>query len=676
MQVELDAIRRIAFVFGLLAFILSSVIVRMTNSARLGAGALVFAGMAITLVPSYFEGGVASPYSVWFLIVPLLGGLLLGPGIAYLSGAAGVAAMLALAWMAESLPKPGGPGDNTAMLAMNQILAIVLCTGIAATISRMMSRSSRELMSSRNAEIKKNQELEESNEHFRGSLNLARDAIVIIGIEDRIEVFNPAAEAIYGLSASEAIGLKMPEALIPERLREDHYAGFGRYVATGIANIMGVRLETFSMRSDGSEFPVELTIQELKGRPDSRFIAYIRDLTERNRLREELAEKEKQIGLKRRLEAIGRLSGGVAHDFNNLLMAINGYTELLLLRDDLPDEAVESLGEIAHAGDRANSITKQLLAFSRRDSLEVEPINLSRLIAGLAGMLGNVLPDSSEIKLELEEEPWSIQSEAARLEQAIMNLVLNASDAMPNGGRIWLRTFNALVDEESAAGVKDLLPGEYGCVEVKDEGTGMTSETIESVFDPFFTTKPLGSGTGLGLSTTYGIVRQSGGAIGIESKIGEGSRFRIYLPRAADVEEYYTEPEPLEPSSSPKSATILVVEDEASVRSLVVRTLSRRGYHVIEAVDGVRGYELGIRHLSSIDLVVSDVVMPRLGGVEMIRRLRLSVPSLKVVYISGHSANELDASDIEGERSEFLYKPFNLDVLLTTVERLLLVSSH
>jgi CheY-like chemotaxis protein len=257
-----------------------------------------------------------------------------------------------------------------------------------------------------------------------------------------------------------------------------------------------------------------------------------------------------------------------------------------------------------------------------------------------------------------------------------MNLVLNASDAMPNGGRIWLRTFNALVDEESAAGVKDLLPGEYGCVEVKDEGTGMTSETIESVFDPFFTTKPLGSGTGLGLSTTYGIVRQSGGAIGIESKVGEGSRFRIYLPRAADVEEYYTEPEPLEPSSSPKSATILVVEDEASVRSLVVRTLSRRGYHVIEAVDGVRGYELGIRHLSSIDLVVSDVVMPRLGGVEMIRRLRLSMPSLKVVYISGHSANELDASDIEGERSEFLYKPFNLDVLLTTVERLLLVSSH
>jgi len=670
-QVELDVIRRGAFVFGLIAFVMSSVVVRITGSAQFGAAVLVVSGIVITLVPAYFAGGVASPYSVWFLIVPLLGGLLLGPGIAYVSGAAGILAMFALYSLANVLPESGGTRDNTAMLAMNQILAIAFCTGVGAIVSRMMTRTSKELMASRNAEIEKNKELQDSNEQFRGSLNLARDAILIVGSDDRIEVFNPAAEAMYGLSSREAVGLKMPEVLIPERLRPDHYAGFKRYLETGIANIVGVRLETFSIRSDGSEFPVELTIEEMSGVPENRFIAYIRDLTERNKMREELAQKERQIGLKRRLEAIGRLSGGVAHDFNNLLMAINGYTELLLLRGDLPEEAVEGLREIAHAGSRANSITKQLLAFSRRDSLETEPINLSRLLSQLAGMLGNVLPDSSEIRLEVEEDPWSIQSEEARLEQAIMNLILNASDAMREGGRIWLKTFNATIDEVAAAEVKDLDPGEYCCVEVKDEGTGMTPETIENMFDPFFTTKPVGSGTGLGLSTAYGIVRQSGGAIGVESKLGEGSRFRIYLPRAADVEMYYTEPEEVGPSYSTTGGTILVVEDEASVRSLVVRTLSRRGYHVIEAVDGMRGYELGIRHLSSIDLVVSDVVMPRLGGAEMIRRLRLSSPGLKVIYISGHSANELDASDIEGDVSEFLYKPFNLDTLSATVERLL-----
>ena len=670
-HVELDPIRRWAFVFGLVGFMLSSAVVRLTQSAQIGAGFLVVAGMAITLVPAYYEGGVASPYSVWFLIVPLLGGLLLGPRIAYLAGASGILAMLGLGIFAAELPVPEEDANNTAMLAMNQILAIAFCTGLGAIVSRLMTRSSMDLTASRNAEVAKNLALEEKNEQFQGSLNLAANAIVMIGASNTIEVFNPAAEALYGLSASDAIGRSMPDILIPERLRETHQAGFERYLETGVGSILGVKLETFSIRSDGSEFPVELTIQEIAGGTGVRFIAYIRDLTERNRLREELAQTEKQIGLQRRLEAIGRLSGGVAHDFNNLLMAINGNTELLLLRDDLPEAAREGLKEIAHAGDRANSITKQLLTFSRRDRLETQHINLSRMASSLADMLEKVLPGSIEITLELEEDPWTVRSEEARLEQAIMNLILNASDAMPGGGTIGLRVFNIEIGAEDAAATKDLKVGDHGCVEVSDGGTGMDAETLEHIFDPFFTTKPMGSGTGLGLSTTYGIVHQSGGAIGVESEPGVGSTFRVFLPRAADFEEYYTEPDPQETEQKGQGATILVVEDETSVRSLVVRTLAKQGHRVIEASDGVRGYDLAIRHLAAIDLVVTDVVMPRLGGAEMIRRLRLSAPGLKVIYISGHSANELDATDIAGPRSDFLYKPFNLDSLAAAVGRLL-----
>ena len=670
-QVELDFARKMAFVFGLCGFLLAAGVIRVTESAQWGAAILVVVGMGITLVPAYYEGGVRSPYGVWFLIVPLLGGLLLGARIAFVAGAGGIAAMLMLGMLSDFLPTPEGKQDNVAMLTLNLVLAIGLCTAIAAIVSRLMRRSSMDLTASRNAEIEKNIALVQSNERFEASVDLSTHAIVMIDRMNKITVFNPTAESLYGLSAEEAIGGSMPDLLIPPSLYKDHQAGFKRFLETGLANILGVTLETFSVRPDGTEFPIELTVHAIQNSLETQFIAYIRDLTERNKLRDDLAQTEKQIGLKRRLEAIGRLSGGVAHDFNNLLMAINGYTELLLLRTDLPEEARAGLAEIAHAGDRASSITKQLLAFSRRDSLSTENINPSGMVVSLVDMIEKILPDSVTIELEAEENPWFVRSEPARLEQAILNIILNAADAMPNGGKILISSRNIAVDQALAATIKDLEVGEYFHVEISDEGTGMDAETLEHIFDPFFTTKPIGEGTGLGLSTTYGIVQQSGGAIGVTSEIEVGSSFHVYLPRAIDVEKYYTEPVVSEKPTWEGSETILVVEDELSVRNLVVRTLSNQGYSIIEANDGLRGYELALRHSAEIDLVVTDVIMPRLGGAEMIRRLRLSIPNLKVVYVSGHSEDELDASDIEGEGTAFLYKPFNLEVLSSTVRDLL-----
>ena len=670
-HLEIDFIRRTAFAIALGGFSLSFLLASFGQSAQWGAAIVVITGIAITLVPAYYEGGVASPYSVWFLIVPLMGGLLLGPRIAYIAGTAGVFAMLVLGFSASVLPEPEGGRDGTTMMTFNLVLAILFCTALGVIVSRLMTRSSLELMASRNAEVQKNLALKEINEQFEGSVRVASDPIIMAGSAGIIEVFNPAAETVYGFRAEDAIGKKIAELIIPESLREDHYAGLKRYLDTGIGNILGIKLETFSVRADGSEFPIELTVQEISGRKEVQFIAFIRDLTERNRLRSELAKKEKQIGLKRRLEAIGRLSGGVAHDFNNLLMAINGYAELLMLRDDLPDEVREGLGEIERAGEQASSITKQLLSFSRRDQLEAEHVNLTRIISALTDMLGRVLPDSVTLAIDCEPEAWLVRSEGARLEQAILNLILNAADAMPQGGTLHLRTRNTKVDEALAAEIRELKMGDYCSVEVSDNGTGMDAETLEQIFDPFFTTKSAGKGTGLGLSTTYGIVQQSGGAIEVKSELGVGSNFRIYLPRAADLEEYYTEPDRETYPETGGGETVLVVEDEPSVRTLVVRTLADQGYHVIEANNGQRGYDLALRHLAEIDLVVTDVVMPRLGGADMVRRLRLSIPHLKVIYVSGHSEDELESADIDNPHTEFLYKPFNLDVLAVTVKRLL-----
>ena len=668
---ELDAVRNVAFVLSLIGFLAAAAAVRIGDSVGWGARILVVTGLGITLIPAYYDGGVRSPYVVWFVVIPLIVGLLLGPRIAYVSGVVGAVAMLGLGMFNSMLPEPEGQVHSMTLLTMNLTLAIVFCSFMGWLVSITMRRSSAELRTARNAEITKNIALVETNQRFQGSVNVSADAIIMTDSANIIEVFNPAAEAMYGYSASDALGQPMPALLIPERLREAHWSAFQRYLETGDANILGIPVETHSMRADGSEFPIELTVQKIEGTEELQFIAYVRDLTERNRLQREVEVQGRQLDLKRRLEAIGTLSGGVAHDFNILLMAINGHTELLLLRDDLSDEARENLKEIEHAGDRASAITKQLLAFSRSDRMETEQVNVAEMISGLVVMLERILPDSIQLETRLEESSWLVQSEGARLEQAILNMILNSTDAMPEGGTISLRNENVVIDEAQAERVKHLRPGEYGLIEVVDEGVGMEAEILERIFDPFFTTKATGEGTGLGLSTAYGIVEQSGGAIHVDSQVGAGSTFSVYLPRAAEVEQYDPEPDQSGTTAKGNQETILVVEDEASVRKLVVRSLVSEGYRIIEAEDGEQGYELARDHADKIDLIITDLVMPKLGGANMVRRLRLGDFDFKVIFVSGHAKDEFDSEVTGDPGTAFLYKPFNLSSLKSTVRDLL-----
>ena len=671
LRTEIELVLMLAFYGGLAGFMLSSVVVYWTRSARLGALMLIITGVGLTFPPAYYEGGIRSPYALWFIVIPLVGGLMLGSRIAYVGGAFGLVATLALALFDHRLPTAAPDTQTIPMMALNMALAIIFCTALGAIVSRLIRRSSQELTEARNKEIQKNQALEQSSKLFRGSVNLSNDAIVIADSSSVIEMFNPAAEEMYRISSKEAIGRKLQELIIPSRFSYDHNNGLESFLETGEGLVMGVKIETHSMRNDGSEFPIELTVQRLPDEESIRFIGYIRDLTERNRLREELSRQEKQVNLNRRLEAVGRLSGGVAHDFNNLLMAINGHTDLLLIRDDLSEDVRSGLKEIAHAGDRAASITKQLLSFSRRDRLESRNIQLNKVISLLNEMIKNILPTSIEIIVDFSDDLWMVYTDEARLEQAILNLILNSADAQPEGGRIAIRTYNTTIDAESAAENKELEPGPYVCVEVSDSGTGMDTHTMERIFDPFFTTKTIGEGTGLGLSTAHAIVRRSGGTIIVRSEQGAGSVFKILLPQAEESDDYYTEPQVVVPPPETVTGTVLVVEDMDSVRRLVVRTLSQQGYRVLEAIDGERGYDLACRHADEIDLVVTDIIMPRLGGVGMVARLRVSMPDLKVVYVSGHSQDQLDVTDVSDPRTEFLYKPFSLEALLSVVQRLL-----
>ena len=354
-------------------------------------------------------------------------------------------------------------------------------------------------------------------------------------------------------------------------------------------------------------------------------------------------------------------------------MVIRGYTEMLIERTDLGTDIRQQLGEIEHAGNRATEITQQLLTFSRLDSVLSEHVDIPEVVAKLVDLLARVLPDAINLKTKVEPSLWLVQSENAQLEQALMNLILNAVDAMPKGGTILLTADNVSLDEDQAMNIDGLYAGDYGYIELADEGIGMDEETMEHIFDPFYTSKAIGEGTGLGLSTAYGIVQKSGGNISVTSQPGVGTTFKIYLPRSLIMEA---------PSSSPTDSlsdrtgnheTILVVEDDASVRKLVVRSLLKAGYRIIEAEDGEHGYELAVQNSKEIKLVLTDLNMPRLGGEMMIRRLQLTGHNFKVIYLSGQPAHEI-AVEIS-DQSMVINKPFNLNRLAAAVEELLQRSS-
>ena len=405
---------------------------------------------------------------------------------------------------------------------------------------------------------------------------------------------------------------------------------------------------------------VNLKLAMIDGEP--RILATMRDVTQRRLLEDQVSKTQK-------LEAIGQLAGGVAHDFNNLLTVINGYTSLLLteLKDD-PANSAHAM-QILSAGERAAALTQQLLALGRRQLMRPEHLDLNRLVAELSAMLERAIPEDIELQSNLPGDLLQILGDPTQIEQVILNLVFNARDAMPSGGILTISTRNVQVAEGLTSPVA-VPPGRYVALTVSDTGTGMDEVTRARLFEPFFTTKRPGKGTGLGLATVYGIVRQTGGHIHVESQINRGTVFTIYFP-AAPAEVKAKAEEPIPPDSIRGGETILLVEDDFGVRELVRRTLAGFGYFVLVAQNVEHAIELFEERREGIDLLVTDVVMPRMNGLELARKLQAMRPELKVLYMSGYADSVLTRGGSTEAAFKILQKPFSHAELGSAVREVL-----
>jgi signal transduction histidine kinase/ActR/RegA family two-component response regulator len=380
---------------------------------------------------------------------------------------------------------------------------------------------------------------------------------------------------------------------------------------------------------------------------------------------EQKRQLEEDLRQSQKMEALGRLAGGVAHDFNNLLTVIKGHSELIIERLPMKDPLLGSGHQIRKAADRAASLTRQMLAFSRRQALEPTVFDMNSLVADMYKLLKRLIHEDIEFTFRAGESLGRIKADTGQIEQVLLNLAVNASDAMPRGGKLVIETKNVQVDAHMAKSLPAVEPGSYVMLAVTDTGHGMNQETKARIFEPFFTTKEQGKGTGLGLATVYGVVKQSGGFIWVDTTVGKGSRFEVYLPRVEqDITLYPTEE--LEPVSARAVETVLLAEDEEAVRTLASEFLTAAGYRVFVASDGQKALEIAESLSEEIHVLVTDVVMPQMRGPELAKRLKSVRPDLKVVFMSGYLEQNEGGEDFTGSAA-FLQKPFSKDVLVRQV---------
>jgi len=415
--------------------------------------------------------------------------------------------------------------------------------------------------------------------------------------------------------------------------------------------------------SDGRLLDVSVTMHviDFEGRSAQLVVAY--DVTEQRHLEDQLRQSQK-------MEAVGRLAGGIAHDFNNILTVINGYGALALDRLVTGTDPSEEIEEVRRAGDRAAGLTRQLLAFSRQQVLQPVVLDLNSVVAELERLLGRVIGEDVALETSLEPELARVRADRSQIEQVVMNLAVNARDAMPGGGELLIETANAVIDEASAVDHVGIPTGLYVVLAVTDTGVGMDEETRARMFEPFFTTKERGKGTGLGLSTVYGIVEQSGGHIRVTSEPRRGATFRVYLPTALAVGEAPADRSPAQAADC-GSETILLAEDEPVVAALIEEILEQAGYTVVTAMNGAEALEAAAAHGGEIDLLVTDVVMPTMRGPELARRLLGERPGVKVLFMSGYAERAVSDRDALPDGQDFLGKPFSPSELTARVRALL-----
>jgi PAS domain S-box-containing protein len=476
--------------------------------------------------------------------------------------------------------------------------------------------------------------LRESAARLRAVVETAVDGIILIDARGRILMFNPACEKLFQYRADEIIHENV-KVLMPSSYRVEHDGYIRNFLETGARKIIGIGREVVGQRKDGSTFPMDLSVGEAKQDGEAVFVGIIHDLTGRKRTEEQLVQAQK-------METVGQLSGGIAHDFNNLLTVIVGNAEFLSEKLKARQDLKQLADDIGRAGDRGAELTQRLLAFSRRQILRPADIECNDLLDTMHKLLRRTLREDIEIKTDFDPDIPSAFADPAQLESAVLNIALNAQDAMPAGGRLTISTANASLDDHYRSLHPEVLPGEYVLVSITDDGEGMPKEVIERVFEPFFTTKEVGKGSGLGLSMVYGFVKQSNGHVSIYSEPGLGTTIRIYLPRGT----MKAVPSPAQRLANDESLpagaeTVMVVEDDPFVRSYAVMTLESLGYSVISAVDGADAMRK-LRADTHVDILFTDIVMP--GGIngwelaDLARQLR---PGLPVLLTSGYALETL-----------------------------------
>lgn len=520
---------------------------------------------------------------------------------------------------------------------------------------------------------RKTAELRESENRYRLLADNTLDVIWVMDLDLRFTYVNPAITLLTGHSPEEWIGSRLPDHCDDENFNE-----MARVIAGELEKGpggAGVVFDVAMFKKNREPIWVEIhgkVLYDDAGQP-VRLQGVTRDITERHRANAEREALQEQLNQAQKMESVGRLAGGVAHDFNNLLSIIMGYAELVLeeLQDGHPHHA--PLREIFDAAIRARDVTRQLLAFSRKQLLEVKRLDVNAAVAELERLLQRLLGEDIELQLRLSDEPLAVAADSAQLTQVLMNLAVNARDAMSDGGTLTIATGRVVLDEAYADLKSGVTPGDYAMIRISDTGCGMDKRTLSRIFEPFFTTKGKEKGTGLGLATSYGIVKQHGGNIWAYSEPGQGATFKIYLPLSDAPLPVQVQP----PSTvsvhgiGSGTATVLVVEDDPAVRAMAVSVVRRGGYVVIESASVGDAVEKAASHGAPIDLVLTDVVMPGMNGPEVFARIAAHHPEARVLYMSGYSDNVIARQGVLEEHIDFIEKPFTVNGLLEKVVEVL-----
>jgi two-component system cell cycle sensor histidine kinase/response regulator CckA len=509
-------------------------------------------------------------------------------------------------------------------------------------------------------------QLTDQEKMFRLITENAEDLITVVDRDGKRHYDSPGYNKL-GYSSEELMAGPVPPQIHPDD-REALIAARTETFKTGI----GPRVEYRFRRKDGDWRVLESTRSPVKNHRGEieKVVIVSRDITDRKLAEELLRRRDEQLRQSQKMEAVGRLSGGIAHDFNNLLGVIIGYSESIEYRLTPNDPLRKSAEEIRKAGERAASLTLQLLAFSRQQVLQPQILDLNALVTDMGEMLKRLIGMHIELTTNLATELGQVKAEQSQIEQVIVNLVVNARDAMPEGGKLLIETSNLDVNESLASSFPFLQPGPYVLLTVTDTGIGMDADTRRHIFEPFFTTKGPGKGTGLGLATVYGVVKQSGGGVIVDSEPGKGSTFKIYLPQ---TQESALAPAPDETATkgSMGTGTILLVEDEEALLSLTAERLTECGYTVLSARDGMHALELAGSFNGPIHLLLTDVMMPRMGGLSLARSMSKLRPGIRVAFMTGHAEREASFREMLRSGAESIQKPFSHEQLIRLVQQTL-----